>query len=134
MAKKRSRTGKRNPSHKKSGQASFWKITAILAVLFSIALVAKIVMTPGPAQRPLVPQTAPLTPSARLVETNVQLVASEFECACGHCGETPLTDCSCDRPRGGLEEKGFIRQKLKQGRSVEETIQLLDKKYGHRIT
>lgn len=134
MTRKRSRTGRGNPSHKKPGRASFWKITAIVAVLFCIALIAKIVMTPNPVQRQSVSRKAPLTPSAALVETKVQLVASEFECACGHCGKTPLTDCICDRPQGGLEEKGFIRQKLNQGHSVEDTIQLLDKKYGHRIS
>jgi cytochrome c-type biogenesis protein CcmH/NrfF len=134
MSKKRFRTGKRNPSHKKTGQASFWKITAILAVLFCIALIAKIIMTPTPAQHPAISQTTPLTPSTGLEETNVQLVASEFECACGHCGKTALMNCSCDRPHGALEEKGFIRMKLREGHSVEQVIQLLEQEYGHRIT
>lgn len=133
MAKKQSRTGRRNPPHKKPSEAPYWKITAILAVLFCIALIVKMLMAPSPGQKPAVSQTAPLTPSMGLEETKVQLVASEFECACEHCGKTSLSDCSCDRPHGALEEKGFIRMKLREGNSVERVIQLLEKQYGHRI-
>jgi len=133
MAKKRPRTRIDNPPPHKSGR-SFWKITAILAVLLCSALIVKMLIAPRPGQQAAVSQTASLTPSAVLEETKVQLVASEFECACGHCGKTALMDCSCDRPHGALEEKGFIRMKLREGHSVEQVIQLLEQKYGHRIT
>lgn len=134
MTTKRSRPGKRNPSHTKTDKASFWKITAILAVLFCFALIVKMLMTQISVQHLAVSQTTPLAPSAGLEETKVQLVASEFECACGHCGKTALMVCSCDRPHGALEEKGFIRMKLREGHSVERVIQLLEQNYGHRIT
>lgn len=134
MPRKRSRTEKGISSRERTAETSFWKIAAILAILLCFALIVKMLMSPGPVQRPTVSQTPLRSSSSGLEETKVQLVVSEFECACGHCGKTLLTDCSCDRPHGALEEKGFIRMKLREGHSVEETIQLLERKYGRRIT
>jgi cytochrome c-type biogenesis protein CcmH/NrfF len=37
-------------------------------------------------------------------------------------------------PKGAVEEKAFIRDQLRQGLSVDQVIQLLDNKYGHRIS
>lgn len=67
------------------------------------------------------------------IEGKVGLVAANFRCACGGCGELFLVDCTCDMPRGAVEEKDFIRNKLKQGLTVEQVIQLVDQQYGHRI-
>ncbi len=53
--------------------------------------------------------------------------------ACGGCGELPLVTCQCDMPKGAVEEKNFIRERLAEGLSVEQIIGLLDKKYGHRV-
>jgi hypothetical protein len=36
-------------------------------------------------------------------------------------------------PKGAVEAKGFIRQKLGEGFTVEQVIELVDKKYGHRV-
>jgi hypothetical protein len=36
-------------------------------------------------------------------------------------------------PKGAVEEKNFIREKLAEGFTVEQVIELLDKKYGHRV-
>ncbi len=67
-----------------------------------------------------------------LIEKQVQLVASNFKCACGGCGELPLVECDCDMPKGALEEKAFIREELIAGHSVEQVIQLVEGKYGLR--
>lgn len=67
------------------------------------------------------------------IEGQVGLVAANFRCACGGCGELFLVDCACDMPRGAVETKAFIRNKLGQGLSVDQVIELFDKKYGHRI-
>jgi len=34
---------------------------------------------------------------------------------------------------GAVEEKNFIRDKFAEGFTVEQVIELLDKKYGHRV-
>jgi cytochrome c-type biogenesis protein CcmH/NrfF len=67
------------------------------------------------------------------LESQVKLVAANFKCACGQCGELFLIDCTCDMPRGAVEEKSYIRNQLRQGMTVDQVITLLDKKYGHRI-
>lgn len=66
-------------------------------------------------------------------EAQVIAVAENFKCACGGCGELPLATCECDMPKGAMEEKNFIRQKLAEGLTVEQVIELVDKKYGHRV-
>jgi uncharacterized membrane protein YvbJ len=73
------------------------------------------------------------TAAGTVDEAKVIAVAKNFRCACGSCGELPLATCQCDRPRGALEEKGFIREKLANGFTVEQVIEQLDKKYGHRV-
>lgn len=66
-------------------------------------------------------------------EALVIAVARNFICACDGCGEKPLASCECDMPKGAVEEKNFIREKLSEGLTVEQVIELVDKKYGHRI-
>ena len=68
------------------------------------------------------------------IEEQVQLVASNFKCACGGCGELPLIECDCDMPRGALEEKAFIREKLTEGYPADQVIQWVEDRYGLRIT
>ena len=67
------------------------------------------------------------------LENQVRLVAANFRCACGQCGELFLIDCTCDMPQGAVEQKSFIRNKLRQGMTVEQVITLTDQQYGHRI-
>jgi len=133
MSKKHARTRGNRPQRRKSGDARYWKVAAILAVLFCIALIIRMAMAPTPPQIKGVTEEASTAPYGDLAQTKVQLVASEFECACGQCGNTALIECTCDRPHGALEEKNFIRRELKEGHSVEDVIQLMDRKYGHRI-
>ena len=67
------------------------------------------------------------------MENQVKLVAANFKCACGRCGELFLVDCICDMPRGAKEKKDFIRNQLWQGLSVDQVVDLVDAEYGHRI-
>jgi hypothetical protein len=133
MPGKHPRTRNNRTQRRKSGEARYWKVAAILAVLFCIGLIIRIAMAPAPPQTKGVTEEASTALYGDLAQTKAQLVASEFECACGQCGNTALVECSCDRPNGALEEKNFIRQKLKERLSVEDVIQLVDRKYGHRI-
>jgi ribosomal protein L40E len=77
---------------------------------------------------------AAISTSVRNVdEAKVIAVAKNFKCACGGCGELPLETCTCDMPKGAVEEKNFVREKLAEGFTVEQVVELLDKKYGHRV-
>jgi hypothetical protein len=67
------------------------------------------------------------------LEGQIRLVAANFKCACGQCGELFLIDCTCDMPRGAVEEKNYIRNKLRQGLTVDQVINLVDQEYGHKI-
>jgi cytochrome c-type biogenesis protein CcmH/NrfF len=58
---------------------------------------------------------------------------SKFCKKCGTSLELPLATCNCDMPKGSVEEKSFIRAKLAEGHTEEQVIELLDKKYGHRV-
>ena len=71
--------------------------------------------------------------SVKVDEAQVMAVAKNFKCACGGCGELPLATCNCDMAKGSLEEKRFIREKLAEGFTVEQVIEQLDRKYGHRV-
>jgi len=52
---------------------------------------------------------------------------------CNQCGlENPKQSKFC-MSKGSVEEKKFIREKLAEGFTVEQVIELLDKKYGHRV-
>ena len=123
------------PKAKPAGwQPSYWMIVAIIAIFFAGGVTIKALFSP----------TAPITTSGSNYESassansdivgQVQLVAANFRCACGGCGELFLIDCTCDMPRGAKEEKDFIRRNLRQGLSVDEVVTLVDKEYGHRIS
>ena len=45
-------------------------------------------------------------------EAKVIAVAKNFKCACEGCGELPLETCTCDMPKGAVEEKNFVREKI----------------------
>ena len=130
------------PAQKK--EPNFWKITAIVALILLAGVTAKNFYTPSQGSAPITtiqPATAqpvaiqPNDPQASdSVEDQVLQVAVNFKCACGGCGELPLAECLCDMPRGAVEEKSFIRTKLREGFSVPQVIELLDEKYGHKTT
>lgn len=52
-------------------------------------------------------------------EALVIAVAKNFIFASDGCGEKPLETCACDMPRGRVEEKNFISEKLSEGFTVE---------------
>jgi ribosomal protein L37E len=118
----------------KGREPSYWIIAAVIALIFSVGLGVKMAFYPSQEiqqgertyQVPVVADDS--------VERKVQLVASNFKCACGGCGELPLIECECDMPRGAQEEKDFIRKKLREGLTVNHVIQLVEKKYGLRIS
>lgn len=108
-------------------------IVAGILFFFSAGLVAKIVFMPVSGTTggsTLFQSTTAANPN---LESQVNLVAANFRCACGQCGELFLVDCTCDMPRGAVEEKRFIRNQLRQGMTVDRVIELTDRKYGHRI-
>ena len=68
------------------------------------------------------------------IDERVMQVARNFRCACGGCGELQLATCQCDMPSGAEEERAFIRYNLKDGLTVDQVIEMVDNKYGHRNT
>ena len=99
--------------------------TAVVA-----ATVTPTPLQPTQTQTQTQPQSQPLLSVDDPIESQVRVVASNFRCACGGCGELQLAKCFCDMPKGAVEEKAFIREQLKKGFSVEQVIDMVDKKYG----
>ena len=108
-------------------------IIAIIVGIVAAGLVFKMVISPrsGTFEQQEIYQQS--SPGGEGIDAQVQLVASNFKCACGGCGELPLVECDCDMPRGALEGKAFIREKLLEGYSVDQVIQGVDERYGLRI-
>lgn len=125
--------GRRKKADPRRKEPSYWMIVGIIALIFSVGLVVKISFYPS-SDIPKGEQTykVPLSPDDSM-ENQVQLVASNFKCACGGCGELPLVECSCDMPRGALEEKAFIRKKLGEGFTIDQVIQFVEGNYGLKI-
>ena len=150
MAKKKNRRPQQTSQQPvQQKQTNIWMITTIVAVVLLVGISAKNMFSPRENSRAITPiQSAPgqpitIQPKAVLptattvatdaVENQVFQVAVNFKCACGGCGELPLAECQCDMPKGAVEEKGFIRSKLAEGRTIPEVIELVDQKYGHRV-
>jgi cytochrome c-type biogenesis protein CcmH/NrfF len=134
-------------------QSDFWKITAIVAIILLVGVTAKTMFSGGQRTSTITSiqatssQPIPIQPAtgqspavqaatsleANSVEDQVRQVAVNFKCACGGCGELPLAECQCDMPKGAVEEKSFIRTKLMEGYTIPQVIELVDKKYGHRV-
>jgi cytochrome c-type biogenesis protein CcmH/NrfF len=109
-------------------------ILAVLLFFFSAGLVAKMVFSPVSVSN-IGPTNYQSNSSGNAAqESQVRLVAANFRCAGGGCGERFLIDCTCDMPRGAVEEKRFIREKLQQGLAVYQVDNMVEKEYGHRIT
>ena len=144
MAKKRKAQRQRRSQPIQKKETNFWKITAIVAVVLLVGVTAKTLFTSSgqntattsPIQ-PTVIQPTAIQPATSLASNGLKdkvfQVAVNFKCACGGCGELPLAECQCDMPRGAVEEKAFIRTKLNEGLSVQQVIELVDKKYGLKV-
>lgn len=115
-------------------QPSYWMIVAFIAIFFAGGVMLKAVFLSTPRIKTSVSNYEPVVEANSNLAGQVQLVAANFRCACGGCGELFLIDCTCDMPRGAKEEKDFIRKNLQQGLGVDEVITLVEKEYGHRIS
>jgi hypothetical protein len=121
---------RRGPSKR---EPSYGLIIAIIVGIVAAGLVFKMVISPRSGTFEQQETYQQSSPSGEQIDAQVQLVASNFKCACGGCGELPLVECDCDMPRGALEEKAFIREKLLEGYSVDQVIQGVEERYGLRI-
>jgi cytochrome c-type biogenesis protein CcmH/NrfF len=122
---------KRTPS---AWQPNNWMIVAFIVFFFAAGVMVKVVFVPSAENKPARPNIQTNSTNDSALESQIQLVAANFRCACGGCGELFLIDCTCDMPKGAVEEKTFIRDQLQQGLSIDQVIQQVDNKYGHRIT
>ena len=138
-----SKKGRTKAAKKASGSdtngPNYWMIVALVAIFFSVGLLFKTAFFPSESPvtgtvnyQPAQTQTASKTDSS--IEDKVQLISSNFKCACGGCGELPLIECTCDMPKGAQEEKSFMRRMLKEGLSVGQIIKLVDEKYGLKVS
>ncbi len=115
---------------------SYRTIALVIGMIFLAGISVKLGITLSKRESPPKLNSAPFQASRSAVnvdETQVIAVAKNFKCACGGCGELPLATCQCEMPRGSVEEKRFIRDKLAEGFTVEQVIEQLDKTYGHRV-
>jgi len=121
-------------SKRRSTKPSFRKIAALLASVFAVGffVAGAFFKGGGPAGNVISYQSPP--PANGSLERQVKLVALNFKCACGGCGELPLAECTCDMPRGAREEKDYIRNKLQEGLSVDQVVQLVQDVYGYRVS
>ena len=111
-----------------------WVIVSVVALIISAGLIAKIVFVDNDTPVSINQNASIQSPNIVNNDARVQLVASRFRCACGGCGELPLDECTCDMPRGAVEEKNFIRNKLQQGLTIDQVVKAVDEKYGHLET
>ncbi len=132
--KKKRQEDSRVRTSRSSWQPSYWMIVALIAIFFAGGVIIIGFLSPGLQLGTGVSNGQPVASANADIVGQVQLVAANFRCACGGCGELFLIDCTCDMPRGATEEKDFIRRKLQQGLSLDEVITLVDKEYGHRIS
>jgi hypothetical protein len=118
-----------------SAGPSYKTIALVIATVILIGFLVKVGTTFFKGGRPSnVSSYPPASISTiKVDEAKVIAVAKNFKCACGGCGELPLETCQCDMPKGAVEEKNFIREKLAEGFTVEQVIEQLNKKYGHRV-
>lgn len=114
---------------------SFKTIGLVIGVIFLTGVLIKggTNYLKGEGRSGLSSSSASVSRSINADESKVIAVAKNFKCACGGCGELPLVTCQCEMAKGSVEEKRFIREKLAEGYTVEQVIELLDKKYGHRV-
>jgi len=124
---------------RRSTAPSYKTIALVVGLVFLLGFVIKLGINLSKQARTsnlpvsYAPPTTSPTSLAEVDEAKVRAVAKNFKCACGGCGELPLETCNCDMPKGAVEEKNFIREKLAEGFTVEQVIDLLEKRYGHRV-
>ena len=113
---------------------SNWMIVAAIFFFLAAGLVVKMVFLPVSGMGLISANYQRSSSGSASIESQVKLVAANFRCACGGCGELFLVDCTCDMARGAKETKDFIRNKLQQGLTVDQVVNLVDQEYGHKIS
>ncbi|MBS3906161.1 MAG: zinc ribbon domain-containing protein [Syntrophaceae bacterium] len=122
---------------RQSSNPSYKTIALVIGLVFVLGLSLNLGLSffkeKSPPQSPSIPASTSIQKSSvKVDEAQVIAVAKNFKCPCGGCGELPLETCECDMPRGAVEVKNFIREKLGEGSSVEQVVELVDQKYAHR--
>jgi len=88
----------RRRSRSSGKEPSYWLFVAIIAVVFVGGLVARAVFSRGPnAGRGSIRSRSPVVVDESL-DRKVHLVALNFRCACGGCGELLFTGCKIKSP------------------------------------
>lgn len=123
---------KRYINNRKSSSTK--KVFIILVAIGAIAgLVGGMIIS---TREPVVTPTSSTTGSSGNITVPVATSAlggeiiARFDCACNTCKLT-LAECTCDEPRGSKEMKGYIEYLVKEGKSRDEIIKLVQGKYGH---
>jgi len=127
--------GPKDDQRQPSAGPSYKTVALVIGMIFLAGLAVKLAITFSKGEGLSKLNSAPVLTSSKVEvdEAQVIAVAKNFKCACGGCGELPLVTCNCDMSKGSVEEKRFIREKLAEGFTVEQVIEQLDKKYGHRV-
>jgi enamine deaminase RidA (YjgF/YER057c/UK114 family) len=134
MAKEMKRKASKSKSNPRGSEPSYWMISTVIAVIFLIGFVVKTAFMPSQVPKNSAENFQTSSRTDMAIDRQVRQVASNFSCACEGCGELPLVECTCDMASGAQEEKTFIRNKLKNGLTVDQVVQLVEKKYGYRTT
>jgi len=130
---KRLKSNKQKPQSIKNERFT-WKIVSIFAIIISASLIVSLVFSQNSTRQKSMGESSVSQQTPASFDARVQLVASRFKCACGGCGELPLIDCTCDMPRGAVEEKTFIRDQLQNGLTIDQVVRLVNEKYGLLIS
>lgn len=85
--------------------------------------------SPSRSKPPLRNSYTDVPPAATplMLDPAIVRVASRFVCSCGTCGEKRLDICSCET---AAQERAFIQEQLRNGRSEAEAAEALNQKYG----
>jgi cytochrome c-type biogenesis protein CcmH/NrfF len=128
---KKTKTRKANPKSQKRNQvqhSSFFSRYSFLFVIGGLILLFLFInnsdkKVPNSKNSPIQPVSQDFS-----LERKVMEVASKFTCSCGSCGEEALETCLCATAE---QERNFIRQELRNGKSAVQTIAAVNKRYGH---
>ncbi len=114
--KKRKKRPAAQPKDRPGGwQPSYWMIVALVAIFFAGGVMLKAIFSPAPRISTSAPNYQPATGANSDLGGQVRLVAANFRCACGQCGELFLIDCTCDMSRGAKEEKDLFVESFSRG-------------------
>jgi len=133
MARRKNTTTRKPEKSSKAREPSFLLLGAVIVIVLLSGFIVKLVVFPNNDNTITARTHTTASQVDESVEGLVQLVALEFRCACGGCGEMPLIECSCDMPRGAIEQKNYIREKLKKGLPPQQVIEMVDELFGHRM-